>query len=382
VNASAPCLPGATIGVLGGGQLGRMLALAARKMGYRVGVFSPEVDGPAAAVADFAVVAPYDDLAAVEAFAARVDVVTFEFENVSAAAAEAAARRAPVRPAGRVLHTTQQRLREKRHLRAAGVPVTAFAPVLQADDLPRGVAALGLPCVLKTADFGYDGKGQRRLDTDRPETLAAAFEGLAGGPGILEAWVPFERELSIVAARGLDGAFAAYPPFENRHRHHILDLTLCPANVPATVAREAEDLARRVLESLDVVGLMCVEMFQLPDGRLLVNELAPRTHNSGHLTLEAAVTSQFEQQLRAVCGLPLGATETRPAAMVNVLGDLWASGTPDWAAALALPGVHLHLYGKREARPGRKMGHLTVVGPSVEAAASRALEARARLTAR
>lgn len=382
MTAPGLLLPGSTLGILGAGQLGRMLAMAARRLGYRVGVFSPEPDAPAAAAADFAVVASYDDAAAVSAFAARVDVVTFEFENVPSSVAETAGQRVPVRPAGRVLHTTQQRVREKTHLRAAGLPVTDFVPVDDAAALPRGVAALGLPCVLKTAGFGYDGKGQRRLDADDPQTLAHAFEGLQGGPGVLEAWVPFERELSVVAARGLDGAFAAYPVFENRHRHHVLDVTLAPAEIPGPVADAAVALARRVLESLDVVGLLCVELFQLPGGRLLINEVAPRTHNSGHLTLDASVTSQFEQQVRAVCGLPLGSTDTRPAAMVNLLGDLWADGEPDWRAALAMPGVHLHLYGKREARPGRKMGHLTVVGGSVADAAQRAVEARARLTAR
>lgn len=376
-----PILPGATIGVLGSGQLGRMLALAAREMGYGVAVFSPDARSPAGAVADAVVVASYDDLEAVQRFARGVDVVTFEFENVPARTAEAVAGLVPVRPAGHVLHTTQHRLREKRFLRDAGLPVTAFEPTRARADLPGAVSRVGAPAVLKTADFGYDGKGQVRVPNEAPETLDRAHAVLGGAEGILEAFVPFERELSVIAARGHDGAFAAWPVFENRHVRHVLDLTMCPAPIPAGVASEARQLAQRVCEALDLVGVLCVEMFLLPDGRLLINELAPRPHNSGHLTIEASVTSQFEQQLRAVCGLPLGDTSTRPAAMANLLGDLWTAGTPHWAAALDRPGVHLHLYGKHEARPGRKMGHLTVVADTVEAAAEQALAARAALTA-
>ena len=380
--ATGAILPGATLGILGSGQLGRMLALAARQMGYRVAIYSPEADSPAAAVADHVVVAAYDDLEAVRKFASAVDVVTFEFENVPAATAAAAAAFAPVRPDGGVLHIAQHRLREKTFLREAGLPVTPFRAVASARDLDVAVRELGAPSVLKTAGFGYDGKGQFKLTDTHPETRAAAWAALAGAEGILEAWVPFEREVSVIAARGLDGAFAAWPPFENQHRHHVLDLTLCPARVDADIAARATALSRRVLEALDVVGVLCVELFVLPDGSVWVNELAPRTHNSGHLTIEASVTSQFEQQLRAVCGLPLGDVATRPAAMVNLLGDLWMDGPPNWTAVLAQPGVHLHLYGKATARPGRKRGHLTVVDDhSATAAAGRAEAARARLTA-
>jgi 5-(carboxyamino)imidazole ribonucleotide synthase len=379
-RAAGPLPPGATVGILGSGQLGRMLAVAARQHGYGVAVFSPDADSPAEAVADRALVAPYSDLDAIAAFARGVDVVTFEFENVPAAAAAAAAEWAPVRPAGQVLHTTQHRLREKRFLSGAGIPVAPFRAVDSAADLEAALADLGVPAVLKTAGFGYDGKGQFKLTDAAPETQAAAMAMLAGQPGVLEAWIPFERELSVIAARSVTGEFRAWPAFENRHRHHILDVTLCPADLPPGVAVRAEGLARAVLERLDVVGVLCVELFLRADAELLVNELAPRPHNSGHLTLEASVTSQFEQQLRAVCGLPLGETDTCPAAMVNLMGDLWAQGEPRWSAALALPGVHLHLYGKRAPRPGRKMGHLTVLGPTPELAAERALAARAALT--
>ncbi len=376
---SRPIGPGAVLGVLGSGQLGRMLALEARRLGYRVHVFSPEADSPAGQVADLELVAPYEDADAVRRFARGVDVVTFEFENVPAASAAAAAEHAPVRPGGSVLHVTQQRLREKSFLRGRGLPVPEFAAVRSAAELEAALAAIGCPAVLKSAAFGYDGKGQARLD--EPSQAAAAFAAAGGGECILEAFVPFERELSVVAARGLDGSFAHYGAVENRHARHVLDLTLAPAELPPQVAREAVELAREVLQALDVVGVLCVELFLAPGGRLLINELAPRPHNSGHFTLDACPTSQFEQQLRAVCGLPLGSTDQpRPAAMANLLGDLWEGGPPDWPAALALPGVRLHLYGKAQPRPGRKMGHLTALAETAGEAARLALAARAALT--
>jgi 5-(carboxyamino)imidazole ribonucleotide synthase len=377
---SAPVLPGATIGVLGSGQLGRMFAIAARRMGYRVHTFSPDYDTPTGQVADREVTAAYGDLDAVRGFARDVDLVTFEFENVPAATAEAAAELAPVRPAGAVLHTTQNRLREKGFLAGAGFPVTPFAAVRTAADLPPALASLGLPAVLKTAGWGYDGKGQAVI-RDGAEA-AAAFRELGGGEAVLEAFVDFEREVSVVAARGPDGAAAEFAPIENRHRRHILDLSIAPAELPPRLAREAAEIARGILAALDVVGVLCVELFVTRDGRLLVNELAPRPHNSGHLTFDAAVTSQFEQQLRAICGLPLGGTELLcPAAMANLLGDLWEGGEPDWAAALAHPGVKLHLYGKATPRAGRKMGHLTALAGDREAALALAVAARLALTA-
>jgi 5-(carboxyamino)imidazole ribonucleotide synthase len=377
---SGAILPGASIGVLGSGQLGRMLALAARRMGYHVHTLSPESDTPTGQVADVEINAAYHDLEAVRSFARRVSVVTFEFENVPAAAAAAAAEFAPVRPSGAVLHTTQHRLREKTFLAAAGLPVTPFRPVRATADLAPALAALGYPAVLKTAGFGYDGKGQARINS--PGDGEPALAALGGQEAVLEAWVDFEREVSVVAARGLDGAFAHYGVIDNTHRRHVLDLSIAPASVPPALAQEAVDIARTALEALQVVGVMCVEFFVTRDHRLLVNELAPRPHNSGHLTIDACVTSQFEQQLRAVCGLPLGSTEQiRPAAMVNLLGDLWQGQEPDWVAACALPDIKLHLYGKQTPRPGRKMGHLTALGATPQAAARRALDARTALGA-
>ncbi|MCB1182976.1 5-(carboxyamino)imidazole ribonucleotide synthase [bacterium] len=375
---TAPILPGATLGVLGGGQLGRMFTIAARRMGYRVTVFAPGDDTPAGQVAYREVRAPYEDLDAVRTFARGVSVVTFEFENVPAATAAAAAEGAPVRPAGSLLHTTQHRRREKEALAAAGVPVARFAAIETADDLDVAVARVGTPAILKTAAWGYDGKGQARCAD--AAAVAAAWQEMGRQPAVLETVVPFAREISVVAARGIDGEVAIYDPFENVHVDHILDLTISPPDLPPATAARARDLARTLLEAWNVVGLICVEMFVLEDGDLVVNEVAPRPHNSGHLTIDAHACSQFEQQVRAVCGLPLGAVApTTPAAMANLLGDLWAQGEPDWAAALATPGVMLHLYGKGEPRPGRKMGHLTAVAPTAAVAAERARAARAAM---
>jgi 5-(carboxyamino)imidazole ribonucleotide synthase len=378
---TSPILPGATIGVLGSGQLGRMLAIAARRMGYRVHTYSPEADTPTGQVADREVVGAYNDLAAVHAFAREVDVLTFEFENVSTTAVETAAELVPVRPRGTVLYTTQNRLREKIWLDQHGFPVAPSVPIRSTADLDDGLQAVGYPAVLKTAGFGYDGKGQSLIA--RPEDAAPALAALGGQAAILEAFVDFEREVSVVAARGLDGAFAHYGVVQNEHARHILDVTVAPASVPQVVAEEAETIARGILEALDVVGVLCVELFLTRDERLLVNELAPRPHNSGHFTFDACVTSQFEQQLRAVCGLPLGSTEQlRPAAMANLLGDLWEQGEPDWAAACAFPDVKLHLYGKRDPRPGRKMGHLTALAATAREAERLVIAARAALTSR
>jgi 5-(carboxyamino)imidazole ribonucleotide synthase len=380
-QVNEPILPGAAVGVLGSGQLGRMFAIAARRMGYRVHTYSPDTDTPTGQVADLEVVGAYDDLEAVREFARGVRVVTFEFENVPAETAAAAAEFAPVRPGGNVLHVTQHRLREKTFLASGGFPVTPFRAVRTVENLRGAAAELGLPAILKTAGFGYDGKGQSRVSS-----LAegeAALRAASGQEMVLEAFVDFEREISVVAARGMDGAFAHWGIIDNAHRNHILDLSVSPADVPPEVQREAVGIARLILEKLDVVGVLCVEFFLTRGGRLLVNELAPRPHNSGHLTFDASVTSQFEQQLRAVCGLPLGATDLlRPAAMANLLGELWEGSEPNWAAALAMPEVKLHLYGKLEPRRGRKMGHLTALGESAVEAARMASEARERLRAR
>lgn len=368
-------LPGATIGVLGSGQLGRMFAIAARRMGYRVHTFSPDDDTPTGQVADVEVSAPYEDLDAVRAFARQVDVVTFEFENVPSATAQAAAEIVPVRPGGSVLHIAQHRLREKTFLREHGFPVAAFAAVRSLEELEAALPRIGVPAVLKRAGFGYDGKGQSRIR--EASEARRAWREVGAEEAVLEAHVSFEREISVVAARGLDGAFAHFGAIENDHRRHLLDVSVAPAGIAPSAAREAVELTRSVLEALGAVGVLCVELFVTPERGLLINEIAPRPHNSGHLTFDACVTSQFEQQLRAVCGLPLGSTAyLRPAAMANLLGDLWAPGEPDWKAACAIPEVKLHLYGKTSPRPGRKMGHLTALAES--AAQARRLVVRAR----
>lgn len=375
---STAILPGATVGVLGSGQLGRMFAIAARRMGYRVHTLSPDDDTPTGQVADLEIKASYHDLDAVRNFARGVSVVTFEFENVPADTAEAAAQFAPVRPAGSVLHITQNRLREKTFLRETGVPVAPFAAVRSLEELNAALQRIGTPAILKTAGWGYDGKGQARVENEA--SAAAAWKELDTTEAVLEGFIDFAAEASVVAARGLDGSFVAYPLVANHHVRHILDTTHTPAPWPPGLERTAHEIARGILEALDVVGVLCVEFFVTRTGELLVNELAPRPHNSGHFSFDACVTSQFEQQLRAICGLPLGSTELlRPAAMANLLGDVWAGGEPDWAAALALPDVKLHLYGKAAARPGRKMGHLTALANTADEALRLVLAAREAL---
>jgi 5-(carboxyamino)imidazole ribonucleotide synthase len=377
--------PGATLGILGGGQLGRLLAQAARRMGYFAHVYAPQADSPAGQVADRRMVAAWEDETALQRFARDVDVVTLEFENIPATAARIVEALTPVYPQSRVLETTQNRAREKSFLQDAGIPVAPFAVVRQPSELEEAAVCVGFPLVLKTADSGYDGKGQARAD-DWPSLRAAYREIVEKSTetGIrtdivctLERFVDLEREISVIAARTENGDFAAYPPVENRHRNHILDITLAPAPVDEALKAEATGITRRILEHLDMRGLLCVEFFQSRDGRLLVNELAPRPHNSGHYTLEAAACSQFEQQVRAVCGLPLGETTlVRPAAMANLLGELWDRGEPDWERCRAESEVFLHLYGKSEARPGRKMGHLTALGDTAEEALSRVIRTR------
>lgn len=360
----SPILPGSTIGIFGSGQLGRMLALAAKRMGYRIHTYSPEQDSPTGQVADGEVTAAYGDGEAVDAFVRNVDVVTFEFENVDAAVAERAeAAGVPVHPGGWVLRTAQNRIREKNTLQEAGLPVTPFVPVRTRDDLAAAASQLGFPIVLKTATSGYDGKGQA-IVADRKE-LESAWESMKRRTAVAEKHISFVKEISVVAARSANGEYADFGAIENIHRNHILDLSIAPARVSAHVAQSACDLAHKLMHRLDVVGVTCVEYFVTVEDTLLINEIAPRPHNSGHLTIEAAITSQFEQHVRAICGLPLGETALpRPAAMANLLGELWAGGTPDWRLALKYPDAKLHLYGKHEARPGRKMGHLTVVSGS------------------
>jgi 5-(carboxyamino)imidazole ribonucleotide synthase len=377
---SQTILPGAMIGVLGSGQLGRMFAIAARRLGYRVHVFSPDDDTPTGQVADVEIQSSYDDLDAVAQFARRVDVVTFEFENVPVDTIDVVDRFAPVYPAGRVLHTTQQRIREKSFLRSAGIPVTPFRAICSLDEL-KSAQDDEFPGVLKTAAWGYDGKGQVKVESS--DELESAWTEMNCSEAVLERFIEFDAELSVVAARGHDGAITIYGPIVNTHRDHILDLSVTPSEFPTSIAEEATDIVRVILAELEVVGVLCVEFFLTTDGKLLVNELAPRPHNSGHLTIDAHATCQFEQQVRAVCGLPLGAaTQLRPAAMVNLLGDIWQRGEPDWAEALALNDLKLHLYGKREARLGRKMGHLTALADSPIDATDKARAARQALLVR
>jgi 5-(carboxyamino)imidazole ribonucleotide synthase len=355
-----------------------MFAIAARRMGYRVHTFSPDEDTPTGQVADLEIQAPYEDLDAVRKFASNVSVVTFEFENVPAQTAAAAADCTLVRPGGEVLHTTQHRLREKSFLSSAGLPLTSFRHVSSLPDLRKAVIELGFPCVLKTADFGYDGKGQFRLLT--PDQIPEAWQVVGPQDAVLEAFVDFQCEVSVVAARGAQSEFVHFGTIENHHSNGILDVSLSPARIPVSLSHQAVEITRTVFEKLNVIGVLCVEFFVTKSGQLLINELAPRPHNSGHLTVDANITSQFEQQLRCVCGLPLGETkQLAQAAMTNLLGDLWTPGEPDWLGAAAQPNVKIHLYGKLYARPGRKMGHLTALSQTVEGALSDALQARQNL---
>ena len=368
--------PGAALGVLGSGQLGRMFAIAARRMGYRVHTFSPEVDTPTGQVADVEVVAEYEDLDALRAFARQVDVVTFEFENVPLVAVDAIEAITPVRPCGMALQTAQQRAREKQFLADRGFPTAPFGRAATLDELWDAVARIGTPAVIKTAAFGYDGKGQHKVTT--PADVEHIWTAIGHQEAVVEKFVNLQTEVSVVAARGLDGEMTHYQPFENRHRDHILDVTTTPAAITPSLATRAAEIARHLLEELEYVGVLCVEFFVDTDGELLVNELAPRPHNSGHLTFDAAITSQFEQQVRAVCALPLGSTRllAPAAAMANLLGELWEDGEPNWAAASRYSDVKIHLYGKSEARRGRKMGHMTAMGQTTDEALDLVISAR------
>ncbi len=353
-----PLLPGSRIGILGGGQLGRMTALAAAQLGYSCRVFCPSDDEPALQVVAASTIAPYDDPAALDAFAQAVDVATFEFENIPAETVRRLEAKVLVRPGSRALHLTQNRLREKEFLRAIGVPTADFREIGDPAALVRALREIGRPAVLKSAMFGYDGKGQVMIGHDSAPDAARA--AMSAAPAILESFVDFSAEVSVIVARGADGAIAAYDPVENRHVDHILDTTIAPARLPPSLREEAAALAAHIAEALELVGVVAVEMFVTRDGRLLVNELAPRPHNSGHWTIDACATSQFEQLVRAVCGLPLGSTERHAdAVMKNLIGD----DAEDWLAILAEPGARLHLYGKAPARPRRKMGHVTRLGP-------------------
>lgn len=352
--------------------------MAARRLGYRVHTLAPEHDTPTGQIADVEINAAYDNLDAVRSFAKGVDVVTFEFENVAAAAVAAAEEHAVVRPNGRALFIAQHRIREKAFLAEQRLPVTPFAPVRSEAELAAAVEQIGCPAVLKTAAFGYDGKGQAPVATHAD--ARAAWDALGHQEAILEAFIELDREISIIGARGVDGELSHFVPIDNTHRHHILDVSIAPSSVAASLGAEAVAITGRVLEALDFVGILCVEFFISRGGRLFINEIAPRPHNSGHLTFDACRTSQFEQQLRAVCGLPLGSPEMlRPAAMANLLGDLWESGEPNWSAVLSVPEVKLHLYGKGTPRRGRKMGHLTALASTPGEAEALVLAAREAL---
>lgn len=368
-------LPGETIGIVGGGQLGRMSALAARALGYRVVVADPDPDCPAAAAADQVVVAKLNDPEGVGLLAGLSKVITYEFENINVAVLERLGQEAPVYPGVQVLRTSQDRILEKGSLSAIGVPVAPWRAVHSEADFAGALAAVGIPSVLKTATEGYDGKGQVVIRSE--SEAGAAYARLAGRPLVLEGFVPFEREVSVVVARNSRGEVAAFPVGENIHRENILAVSIVPARIPTATADRARELAVRIATELNLTGVLGVEMFVLPDGSLLVNELAPRPHNSGHYTQDACVTSQFEQHIRAVCGLPLGSADLlSPVVMVNVMGDDYPLHV---GAALADPLVKLHLYGKREPESKRKMGHLNVLGATVDEALARAEEAIRRL---
>ena len=376
---SGALAPGASIGILGGGQLGRMLAVPARRLGYRVVIYSDEPHGPAAQWADHTVVGGFDDLDRVALFAKQVAVATFETEHVPLPCVDVVLKHTRVRPSRCVLEVAQNRRLEKETLARLGAPLPKFATVDPARELADQVAAFSGPCVLKTTTGGYDGKGQWLL-REAADVVKAASE-LQGRAAVLEEWIDLDIECSVIGCRSEAGEVVFYGPIINHHRDHILDVSLCPADaIAASIQSQAREVTRMLLDQLEVVGLLCVEFFVTREGRLLVNELAPRPHNSGHLTIEAHVTSQFEQHIRAICGLPLGSVEQlRPAAMSNLLGDLWAGGEPDWNAVTRWPTAKLHLYGKTDAKPGRKMGHITATGTTGDEAARVAEEARAVL---
>lgn len=376
-------LPGATIGIIGGGQLGRMMAIAARRLGYGIIGLDPDDTGPLAQVADFHIAAGYDDLAAAEQLANSCDIITLEFENIPAETLAHLESRITVAPGPEVLATCRHRLTEKTFLNDNGFPVTQFAAARSEDELRTAIETIGLPVIVKTVEFGYDGKGQVRIDDI--ESITAAWQQLGDVLCIVEKVVTFEREASVICQRNADGDISVFPTFENDHRNHILDITRMPARLPAITRKAARELAHNIAEKLQVIGTICVELFisESPNGRtLIVNELAPRPHNSGHITIDACVTCQFEQHIRAICNLPFGdTTPTRGGgAMVNLLSDEWENGEPHWAGALASHGdVKLHLYGKAEAKVGRKMGHINCSAADPDAAARSAIAARLAL---
>jgi len=368
-----PILPPATLGMLGGGQLGRMFAVAARTMGYRVLVLEPDVHSPAGDIADEHITAAYEDGAALGKLAHSCKAITTEFENAPADSLRTLSGQCIVRPSGANVAIAQDRIQEKTFLRDNGFPVGPFAIIDNNHPLPTAAQGIRFPALMKTARFGYDGKGQAKVAalTDA-QSIHAQWKQ---ADCVLEEFLPLKSEVSVVLARGADGQTAAFPIAENQHRNGILDISIVPARVAPGIAEQAKTLAIRLAERLNYIGVLAVEFFVLRDDTLLINEIAPRPHNSGHFTIDACRTSQFEQQVRALCGLPLGdASLHSPVVMVNLLGDVWANGEPEWDFVLRHAGAKLHLYGKREARPGRKMGHFTVMGTTIETALAVALQ--------
>jgi 5-(carboxyamino)imidazole ribonucleotide synthase len=368
-------LPGATVGVLGGGQLGRMFTLRARTMGYRVVVLDPDPQSPAGAVADRQIRAPYDDERALAELSACCAAITTEFENVPAATLDRLAQASIVRPPIGAVATAQDRIAEKTFFQSRGFATAAFRPVRSRQELSAALTEIPLPAVLKTSRLGYDGKGQATVEN--PPDALRAFERFGEVPCILEQRVELDCELSVILARGSDGDIAAFPVAENRHRNGILETSVVPARISEKMAHEARELAMGVAETMQYVGVLGVELFVARGGRLLVNEMAPRPHNSGHYSMDACSADQFEQQLRTLCGLPLARPWLMsPVAMINLLGDLWSDGEPRWEEAFRRPGVRLHLYGKAEPRPGRKMGHLNCLAADSNGALAIAIETR------
>ncbi len=373
-------LPGATVGVVGGGQLGRMFALQARTMGYHVVVLDPDIQSPAGAVADRQLRAAYDDAGALAELARSCAAITTEFENVPAKTLETLSQSSLVRPPVQAVAIAQDRISEKSFLRSHGFATAGFEPVRQRPELKQALARVRLPALLKISRLGYDGKGQALIKTE--SDAIQAFERFGNVACVLEERLDLDCELSVIVARGADGEMATFPAAENRHRDGILETSVVPARISDKLATEARELAMSLAEAMRYVGVLGVELFVV-GGRLLVNEMAPRPHNSGHYTVDACSANQFEQQLRALCGLPLARPWLlSPVAMINLLGDLWSEGEPRWDEALKRPGVRLHLYGKAEARPGRKMGHLNCLAPDADRALAIALETRDALRAR
>lgn len=367
--------PGSTIGILGGGQLGRMLILAGRTLGYRFHVFEPSGPCTAGRVADKEINAPYTDQAALRAFADEVDVITLEFENIPVEALDYLSETKPVFPGGRALHICQHRQREKDFLRKSDLPCVAFEYADSPESLAQAFAKVGFPCVIKTAAFGYDGKGQVKLDSAEAAADTEALWDRLNRPQrvVIEQWIEHAGEFSVICARKADGSKQTFPMAENIHVNHILHASIVPARVDEKIIDSGYHLAGKVADKLEIVGLIAVEFFLHQEGRLIINEMAPRPHNSGHYTIDGCITSQFEQQIRAITGLPFGSTELQSATvMINLLGDLWKSGEPDWSTVLSNPKAKLHLYDKGASRPGRKMGHFCLLGDSVDEALTEA----------